>query len=228
MSKGSDYEVGMDDVPTSLAAQEARTREEVRGIDETVPQHEKRKWKRRLTPEEVERNVSRMNAAEHRLTPGVENAKLEDALFGDGDPRYFLDKEKPEHRQMSEMKLAGFDIKEIAAALGYSPTMVSNVLRQPWARAYMLKQTKKTVQEEMREFLEGEVMPTLRKLAEVRDDDKSRKSDVINASNALLDRFLGKAVQPIVTESVDPEKLSSKDLELAAAKALRDVQSQAN
>jgi hypothetical protein len=73
------------------------------------------------------------------------------------------------------------------------------------------------VQQEMREFLEAEVLPTLKVVVAVRDDEKARASDRLNASAQLLDRFLGKPVQPMTTETVDVKKLSSDELERQAA-----------
>lgn len=176
-----------------------------------------RQWGRGLTPEEKALRLENLAAGQGTRIANIANSQHEDAFHNDADPQYFISKEKPEHRKILDMSLSGYTAKEIGAFVGCSGGHVCNVLRQPWARAYLIKQTKKTVQQEMKDFLESQVMPTLLKVVEVRDDPKARKSDVLNASAQLLDRFLGKPVQPMTTESVNPEKLTSEQLELAAA-----------
>jgi hypothetical protein len=182
-----------------------------------VRQHENRKWGRGLTEEEKASRLANLAAAQGQRQPCIANALHEDGFFNDADPQYFIAKEKPEHRKILDMSLAGYTAKEIAAHVAVSAGHVCNVLRQPWARAYLIKQTKKTVQQEMREFLEAEVLPTLKVVVAVRDDEKARASDRLNASAQLLDRFLGKPVQPMTTETVDVKKLSSDELERQAA-----------
>ena len=192
-------------------------------LDAKVAQHAPRKWKRKLTTEEVQQRLDQLRPANGTRIAGEINGQLEGALFNDGDPQYFLDKETPKHRKMIDMHIAGYTNKEISELIGCTPNHVSNVVRQPWARAYIVKETKKTVQEEMRDFLEGEVMPTLLVVRAVRDNPEARTADRLSASAQLLDRFLGKPVQPMTTEQVDPSKLSSEDLERMAKEIVGGV-----
>ena len=192
-----------------------------------IPDHAPRSWGRGLTPEEKAYRLANLAAAnaEKRRQPNIANAVHEDALHNDRDPAYFIENEKPEHRKILDMSLAGYTAKEIAAHIGVSGGHVSNVLRQPWARVYIINQTKKTVQDEMREFLESEVMPTLKKVVSVRDDPLARRSDVLAASAQLLDRFLGKPVQPMTNTDIDPLNLTSEELEQQAASIIGGVSS---
>jgi hypothetical protein len=143
---------------------------------------------------------------------GGVNSKLEGALVGDLDPAYELTQEKPVHRTIINLAAAGYMNVEIAKIVGYSATMVANTLKQPWAREYLINEAKKTVQDEIKAVLESEALPSIRKLVTVRDSEKARPSDVIQASNSLLDRFLGKPTQPITTEAKPVETQSDEEL----------------
>lgn len=140
------------------------------------------------------------------------NAKLEGGLKNDFDPRYELKQERTYHRTFINMAAAGYTAQEISEFTGFTRVTVANALRQPWAREHLIKETKKTLQDEMKEFLEGEILPSLRTLVAVRDGDQVKPSDKVNASNALLDRFLGKPVQPITEEIKPPSEMSDEEL----------------
>lgn len=141
-----------------------------------------------------------------------ENAKMEDALVGDFDATRELTQERPHHRTMVNMAMAGYNHKEIADFTGYSAITVANTLKQPWARERLIKKSMQTVQEEIREFLEGEVLPSLKTLRSVRDDMETPKAVKVVASNSILDRYLGKPVQPISGDQKPPSELSDDDL----------------
>jgi hypothetical protein len=144
---------------------------------------------------------------------GVANGLLEDALFNDTDPYIFFDREKPVHRRMAEMSAQGFNVKEIAEYTHYESHYVSQVLKQPYARQYMIRSVKQSAQQEMKEFLEAELMPSLKTVKDVRDDLNARQSDRLSASRELLDRLLGRSAQPILQSDVAAEKLSNEELE---------------
>ena len=167
----------------------------------TKPTSEKPKWDR----------LAFDRACWHKRENGV-NAALPNGLFNDLDAREILTYEKPVHRRMAEMAAQGYTHKEIGEFTGYTPHYVSNVLRQPHMREHTLKTIKQTVQDEMKEFLEGEVLPSLRVLKEVRDSETVKPSDKITASTALLDRFLGKPTQPISTGAKPPAEMSDEEL----------------
>jgi len=150
----------------------------------------------------------------HVEKPSVLNSKLTDGLFNDRDPFRLKTRELPWERQAQAMATQGCSIKEIATCLGKAEQTVSNALRQPHARERMINEVKQNVQDEMRRFLEAEVMPTLEVLKEIRDNDQAKNSDRLAASEQLLSRFLGKPTQPITSDAKDERKLS--DAELAA------------
>ena len=163
------------------------------------------------------RRIGNNGNFEDRIAKRDGNEDMDKGLYNDVRPKHIYTHEKPEHRKVLEMHMSGYTQKEIADHMGYCVNTVQTVIRQPWARKFVIEQTKKTVQQEMRDFLEAEVLPTLKVVVAVRDNEKARASDRLNASAQLLDRFLGKPVQPMTTETVDVKKLSSDELERQAA-----------
>lgn len=151
------------------------------------------------------------------------NAELQDGLYNDADPCKVLVREAPQHRLMVEMARQGFLRSEIAAYTDYSPGHVQRVLHQPWARERIITGLKEGVQDEMKKFLEGEVMPSLEVLKTIRDSEKSTHNEKIVAADKLLDRFLGKPTQPTKDETKDPSKLTNDQLERAVQEALAGV-----
>ena len=97
-------------------------------------------------------------------------------------------------------------------ATGFCRETVSQVVRQPHARDYIINEAKKTVQDEIREVLEKEALPSIKMLVEVRDDVLSKNGEKLQAANALLDRFLGKPTQPITTNTKPPSEMSDDEL----------------
>ena len=150
-------------------------------------------------------------AAWNKRAGGV-NAKTEGGLMNDLDCREVVEHEKPVHRLMAEMAAQGFTNAEIGLHTGYTPHHVANILRQPFARQHTIKTIEKTVQQEMKEFLEAEVLPNLRVLKQERDRIDNRSSDRQSAANALLDRFLGKPVQPIAEGAKNPAEMTDEEL----------------
>lgn len=140
------------------------------------------------------------------------NANLDEAFEGDVCPKYLLNREKPWHRTVINMAAAGYTNVEIGKIVGRDVGTIANTLRQPWARRYLINEAKKTVQDEIKALLESEALPSIRKLVAVRDGEGVRPSDVIQASNSILDRFLGKPTQPITTDAKPMSELS--DIEL--------------
>lgn len=145
-----------------------------------------------------------------RLTGGV-NSEYDGALFSDTDPKYVLTREQPVHRRMIELSIQGLTNREIAANMGYSEAHVGTVLQQPFARQRIVQQLQRTTMQELKAFLEAEVMPNVRVLKELRDssDDARVRKD---CANDLLDRFLGKPKQSITTEAKPVQDLSNEEL----------------
>jgi phage terminase small subunit len=150
---------------------------------------------------------------------------VEGALHNDSDSVREIQQEKAIHRRFVDLQLQGYTPTEIAKQTGYSMQWVSQVLKQPFARQHFINESKKTVQEEMKDFLESEVLPSLQALKSVRDDPEARKADKIVASNSLLDRFLGKPVQPIAADAKPPSEMSDEQLRQQIERELTTSQS---
>ena len=160
------------------------------------------------------------------------NAKLEDGLHGDLDSVRVLKRETPVHRTMINMAAAGYQNNEIAKFVGRSHVTVANTLKQPWAREYLVKEAKKTVQDEIKQLLESEALPSIRKLVAIRDSVDlnsgipvmaADKNVAAQASNSLLDRFLGKPTQPITTEAKPTAQLTDEELRAAVVAEMQQV-----
>lgn len=156
------------------------------------------------------------------------NSKIEGALFNDNEARYFVQRERPWHRQMIEMATLGLNAKEIASAVAgtmrggqVTERTVQNTLRQPWARERIVNTIAKNVKDELHDLLENQAKPSILKLVEIRDSTNSKPSEQAAAANSLLDRYLGRATQPIeTTTKQNVSNLTTAELEkLAAAQA---------
>jgi hypothetical protein len=144
------------------------------------------------------------------------NAKLENALVGDFDAPRELKQERHYHRTFINMASAGYTTTEIAQLTGFSKHTVTICLRQPWARKFLINEAKKTVTDQIREVLEKQALPSIELLVKVRDDTNARNTDRLSASQQLLDRFLGKAAQPIITQEKPPEQLTNDEINARA------------
>lgn len=147
-----------------------------------------------------------------KVALGGANSFIVGGLHNDIDPKWFIQREKPIHRTMIEMSMAGYTNKEIATVCETSMLGVSNTLRQPFAREYIVKNTEKTLQEELRAFLEAEALPSLNVLKAVRDNDMAKPAERTSAANSLLDRFMGKPNQSVTVTEKPLESLSEDEL----------------
>lgn len=137
------------------------------------------------------------------------------ALFNDNvvrgadDGVVLLKKERPDHRIMVMLKAQGKSTAEIAQFLDVTPTTVNYVLRQPWARQMLISLIHASGEQGIDAFLQSELLPSMMKLVEVRDDPVAKKSEQLAAANSLIDRFLGKPMQRVETaKAPDPVDLA--------------------
>lgn len=151
------------------------------------------------------------------------NSKIDDALFNSTDADHLISHEKAWHRRAIDLSIQGFTVVEIANLLGYSKGQIGTVLAQPWAQVRMIENSKKNVLDEMREFLEAEVMPSLQLIKTIRDDTNLKAEVRSEQASKLLNRFLGKEVQPMVSTAKDEAQMSSAEL---AAEAQRILEQQ--
>jgi hypothetical protein len=141
------------------------------------------------------------------------NAEIEEGLWNDRDPQYQVKSEQPVHRRIAELAVQGFNRKEISSLVGLTPQAVANALRQPHARMHIVNAAKRPVQEELTEFLEAELMPSLKVLASIRDDATAKASDRISAAKEIADRRLGRPTQPFATKDKAPCEMTMAELE---------------
>jgi hypothetical protein len=134
---------------------------------------------------------------------GVETEYYEsgNSLFGDRPPNLGIKTERPEHRLIVYLKASGMTNKEIADKTGYGYQWVCQIVRQPWFRQRFIEECEASGRDSIKSFLEGEVIPSLETLVEIRDNIEAKEASRVAASNSLLDRFLGKPMQKVETES---------------------------
>lgn len=171
----------------------------------TLPSEHERTQKLR------ERGLSLGRATKEPFRTGL-NAENENALHNDVDAKQIKKRETLADRRMADLSLQGFTIGEIATLLEVTRQTVSNTLRQPWARDYMISTSRQDIVKEVQDLLKKEVLPSLQTLIEVRDDPANNPATRAGAANSLIERLLGKAAQPIITTATDPTKLSDDEL----------------
>lgn len=160
----------------------------------------------------------------HR-TGGI-NSRLADPLFNAVDPDHFIKTEKAWHRRAVDLSIQGFEIKEICNLLGYGRGQVETVLKQPWAQERIIESSKKSVMEEMKEFLEAEVMPSLTLIKQIRDDVSIKAEIRSDQATKLLNRFLGKEVQPMTTVAKEEVQMTNDELAKEAKRILEQQRHQ--
>lgn len=122
-----------------------------------------------------------------------------DSLFGDKPAYQGLKRELPAHRQMLWLRLNGHNVKETAALTGYSPQQVTVICKQPWFREAFVKLSTQMGRDSVETFLQGEIIPTLERLVNLRDN---AESDAVRkaACDSILDRIRGKPVARVETK----------------------------
>jgi hypothetical protein len=120
--------------------------------------------------------------------------------------------EKPEHRVIIFLKAQGFSNKEIAEQTGYSPVMVSQIVRQPWAQDRILAIIHEAGVDAVQTLLQGAAADAVSRLISEMDNDLARPSERISAAEKLLDRLYGKPNQPIEHRSLNLSEMSDEEL----------------
>ena len=154
-------------------------------------------------PVEKKRNTqvyANNTLAQNELATGY--YQQENALFGDKVPNLAIKTERPEHRIIVYLKARGMNNQEIAERTGYGYQWICQIVRQPWFRKRFVDECQSAGLDQVKQFLEGEVIPSLEVLRDIRDDTEAKEASRVVAANSLLDRFLGKPVARVETESV--------------------------
>lgn len=153
---------------------------------------------------------------------GVTPLWNDNVILPDG-PGVTLKREMPHHRLFAYMRARGFTIREIAKATGYTPVMIGIALRQPFARKIINEALTKD-DEMLSAALRAEAMPSIDVLVEIRDDDSAPKNARLGAAKELLDRYLGKATQPLEVRNGDmPADIDAIEAELASIKSRKQA-----
>lgn len=121
---------------------------------------------------------------------------------GDRPPNLAIQSENIQHRIIMYLRAQGQNSTEIAKATGYSYHWVCQVCRQPWFKKRLLETLAENGGDAVAKFVQGEVLPSLVALTEIRDDPESKDATRVAACNAILDRALGKPTQHVKTERV--------------------------
>jgi len=120
---------------------------------------------------------------------------------------------------MAQMSIAGYDQKEIAEKLGFSPLAVSDVLKQPHIQAYMIEQLDES-QDNFREQIIAEGKAAFARTVDLAKNSSSEKIQA-DLNKYLVDRFLGRAVQPIENITQPVESMSDDELRKALPELLK-------
>lgn len=131
------------------------------------------------------------------IQPSIEGAASAPAFMNDRVPQYELEVEKPHHRQAAYMFAHGMNAKEIAEALGYTPTAVRDWLKHKWFQDNVAQLLQNNGGKDILDLLKGEAMASLVTMIELRDDAKVAPAVRLNACKDILDRFMGKATQRV-------------------------------
>ena len=96
---------------------------------------------------------------------------------------------------------------------------MSQLFRQPWAQARLLEILNETGVSEVTGLLRSAAADSVVTLIRLRDDEGINPSVRRASADSLLDRYLGKATQPIadVTDKDKLKEMSDADLERIAA-----------
>jgi hypothetical protein len=143
-------------------------------------------------------------------TIGV-NASLPNAFHGATDPYVEIKKERAKHRLMCQMSIAGITNKQIALTMECSEQHVGSVLRQTWAQEFMQNELA-AASEDFRERIIAEGQAAFVRICERATDELVPVAIKQKDDHALVDRWLGKAVQPISTNTKNPNEMTLEEI----------------
>jgi len=111
-------------------------------------------------------------------------------------PPVVYKKEKAIHRRILFLKAHGLSNIEVAEMVGMTPVGVGLVTRQEWFREALVELMNETGVDGVKELIKGAAMDSVMKIITLRD---TAQSEAVQRDCAfdLMDRYLGKAVQPI-------------------------------
>lgn len=149
--------------------------------------------------------------------PRLQQPIAEDPLWGNRPPRALLTQEKPEHRQVQELAAAGYRTSEIASMVGMNNATVRNVIRQPFAQDRITKVMKETAKDEIAAMLERAAPESIKRMISRAGDPELEPKLRQGVDEYIVDRYLGKAVQPICQGDDDLKKLTDREVAALAS-----------
>lgn len=143
---------------------------------------------------------------------GGTNSKIKNGLFNDIEPVRHQQRERPVDRRCAHLAAAGFNVKEIAETVGRTPVTVSNILRQPFVREATLNAIKEdAAADQIKRMLESAAPAAIQRIVSL-GESKAGTELGFKADQAIVERFMGKPVQPV--SQVKPlESMSDAELE---------------
>jgi len=154
-----------------------------------------------------------------------------DLLHGATRPPYILQQERPEHRFLVFLYAQGMGTKDIFIQLGgewdktrnapvsgtgqYSYQHLHTIRRQAWFQTKLVQYMEECGKDVIRSKFEAELMPSIEKVIEIRDNSNAPVALQLRAAESLIDRFLGKPIQQVQAlpvASVDRYEKDAADL----------------
>lgn len=130
------------------------------------------------------------------------------------EPSHTLSEEKPHHRFVCYLKAQGFSNKEICDQTGWSPFMVSNTLKQPWATEMIAKLMAEVGGQGIEAVLKGAAMKAALEMEDLLERAKAEGSLEVERKvrKDMMDRWFGTAAQHVIHTNVDPSSLTDAEL----------------
>lgn len=124
-----------------------------------------------------------------------------DGLFGASVGYQAVKRERPIHRLILWATLNGHKPKEIAGMFNVTYQTVLTTQKQPWFQEAFCRISTEMGRDSVETFLEGQVLPTLQKLVELRDGEGVPAAVQKSACDAILDRIRGKPTVHVKQET---------------------------
>lgn len=140
------------------------------------------------------------------------NENMEDAFYGDTTREAEIKHEKPKHRLAVFMAIHGATNVEIAEHLGLTPVHVGDILKQPWARARLIKETR-DIATGLKAKLEKEGMRSLNNVIEMANSAATKQEVKLKANIEIIEHWIGKAPATVTHFQGKSEELTDEELD---------------
>ena len=132
------------------------------------------------------------------LPEGLRGFSRLKTLYGqeNNKPAVVIKKENARHRRILYMKAHGMSNRDIAEVVQMSPVSIGLITRQEWFKAALVQLMNACGIDGVKQVIQGAAIDSVYKVIQLRD---AAKSEAVQRDCAfdILDRYLGKAVQPI-------------------------------